>query len=266
MVIGASVVFRHSVTCTVTSSAFTLKLQGAQLSFTEFTPRNGRFGRGFGFFGLRNRRGRGGGKRQGSWVQGLEALGTEEIGLHLSEERPALATQLGLVAFLNLLSHIQYYRTPSLFRLYMDASANEDVEFLRARPTTGTAQGQLFEMRALRDDQLTAVEEAKAPPVSHTSPSLPQRNSAPGPRPQPLSAGQVISCCYCQTRLMYPSGAYCVRCPRCAQVTAVQQLRKMMCPYCRTVMMFPSTAKLVLCTCRNTFATVPGVIQVPART
>ena len=161
----------------------------------------------------------------------------------------------------------------------MDASADQDAEFLESRPVTEVVQGQVFEMRDLAPEEAKTVEEAKAPARHSEAPVAPIRSSAlqgqsrqpdtqavrPQSLPAPLQSGQIIGCAYCQTRLMYPAGAYCVRCPRCSQVTAVQQLRKMMCPYCRTIMMFPTTAKLVQCTCRNTFATIPGVYQVQAR-
>lgn len=155
----------------------------------------------------------------------------------------------------------------------MDASAGQDEDFLTSRPVTEVVQGQVFEMRQLAGEEPTPVEEVKAP-MQQAPPVVPIRNSGlqpqtqlPWSQPPPVQqySGQVINCAYCGTRLMYPVGAYCVRCPRCTQVTAVQQLRKMMCPYCRTVMMFPSTARLVQCTCRNTFATMPGVYPVQTR-
>ena len=156
----------------------------------------------------------------------------------------------------------------------MDASAGQDADFLTSRPVTEVVQGQVFEMRQLAGEEQAPVEEVKEQPMEQAPPVAPIRSSGLQPQmqpPQPQSlpvlqlSGQVIQCAYCGTRLMYPAGAYCVRCPRCSQVTAVQQLRKMMCPYCRTVMMFPSSARLVQCTCRNTFATLPGVYQVQTR-
>lgn len=140
---------------------------------------------------------------------------------------------------------------------------------------TEAVQGQVFEMRDLAPAESRAVEEVKASPRRSEVPVVSIRNSAlqspvseaPQPRPQsyPAQSGQTVRCAHCQTTLLYPVGAYCVRCPRCSQVTAVQPLRKMMCPYCRATLMFPAIAKLVQCTCRNTFATVPGVYQVQAR-
>lgn len=156
----------------------------------------------------------------------------------------------------------------------MDASAGQDAEFLRSRPLTEPVQGQVFEMRDLAPEEAKAVE-VTAPSAAPVAPirnsalqrQLPQPEAQQRPQSNPAAqlSGQRVRCAHCQTTLMYPVGAYCVRCPRCSQVTAVQPLRKMMCPYCRTTLMFPATAKLVQCTCRNTFATVPGVYQVQAR-
>lgn len=154
----------------------------------------------------------------------------------------------------------------------MDADTGED-EFLRARPVTEVpSAGPQFELRSSPSrPEPSQISPMSIPPQRHSPQSPPpplQTDPFQRPNSVPVSTHreQIGTCSHCQLQMKYPTGSSHIRCPRCTQVTAMNQYCKMMCPYCRAVMMFPQGARLVRCACGKTFATVPGVYHIVPRT
>jgi len=59
----------------------------------------------------------------------------------------------------------------------------------------------------------------------------------------------IIACAGCRTQLYYPLGCYCVNCPNCHTLTAVQSISRIMCPCCGASLIYPYCAMTIRCYC-----------------
>ena len=65
---------------------------------------------------------------------------------------------------------------------------------------------------------------------------------------------KIISCSNCSEKLYYIEGSYVIKCPKCLENTAVQQLSSMPCTKCQAKMIFPANAPFVQCCCGQVYA------------
>lgn len=68
--------------------------------------------------------------------------------------------------------------------------------------------------------------------------------------------GKAVECSTCKQKLAYPDGAFCIKCPKCSAVTAVQELSTLPCGRCHTTMVFPACSPIVQCTCGQVYSLI----------
>ena len=106
----------------------------------------------------------------------------------------------------------------------------------------------------LDQSQMTQCSESS---IDITTPESPPQPTPASDVPKPQRCNShaahpnVIRCAGCATLLSYPSNIYCVSCPKCSTLTAVQALGSTICPYCQKVLMHPYNADTVNCTSCN---------------
>lgn len=76
--------------------------------------------------------------------------------------------------------------------------------------------------------------------------------------PKKIENKRRINCSGCRSELHYPEGSYCIRCPTCASITAVQELSSLLCCRCSNLFYFPAGTPYVTCVCGQIYSTLPS--------
>ena len=69
--------------------------------------------------------------------------------------------------------------------------------------------------------------------------------------------GSQINCSGCNMLLESPNGAFCIRCPKCLQITAVTELSTLTCIKCNCKMVFPANSPTIQCSCGQIYGSMP---------
>ena len=65
---------------------------------------------------------------------------------------------------------------------------------------------------------------------------------------------KVVKCSYCAQNLSYLDDCFCIRCPKCFGITAVQELLTMVCCKCSNNIVFPKNSPTIQCICGQIYA------------
>ena len=76
--------------------------------------------------------------------------------------------------------------------------------------------------------------------------------------PKKIENSRRIQCSGCRAELSYPEGSYCIQCPSCSIITAVQVLSSLVCCRCSNLFYFPSGTPYVTCVCGQIYSTLPS--------
>lgn len=76
-----------------------------------------------------------------------------------------------------------------------------------------------------------------------------QNRSIPRTENQPRVKYGIVKCSTCGQHLSYQDRDFCIRCPFCSGITAVQPLSTMNCGRCYNTIIFPMNSPAIQCVC-----------------